>query len=198
MRYKQRVVVEGLPENSSGVLWLGPIPADWLLEWPPFDGVEGLDPQVSDWYVTVDERVGAVLGVVATPWPTVNRTGALSFEGSIEAGWLDWGELQETVDGFRRGAGQVERPLRIGDTFWVRGYTNELQSPGAWEALLDVTAAARASAKVAVATVCVGDVEDPAAFFALDDDEVTETEPALPGTADLPPPAGPGVASPAV
>jgi hypothetical protein len=63
---------------------------------------------------------------------------------------------------------------------------------------LDVTAAARASAKVAVATVCVGDVEDPAAFFALDDDEVTETEPALPGTADLPPPAGPGVASPAV
>jgi hypothetical protein len=96
------------------------------------------------------------------------------------------------VDRFRTAADQPARPLRIGDTFWIRRFSDELE---AWQALLDVTALARAAVKGAVATVCVGELQDADALFEVDPGESVS---APDDAASPPPPAGPGIASPAV
>ncbi|GAA4740693.1 hypothetical protein GCM10023350_26470 [Nocardioides endophyticus] len=65
--------------------------------------------------------------------------------------WFDEAELQSTVDRWRDAADQLRRPLRIGDTFWVRGYSPS--SAEGWADLRDVTIHARAMAKAGVALV---------------------------------------------
>jgi hypothetical protein len=58
---------------------------------------------------------------------------------------LRWPAL---VDRHRARQGQVQRPLRVGDAFLVRG--DQLRLAG-WDYVLDVTQGARAAAKLAVA-----------------------------------------------
>ena len=167
MRFRQRDVA--VPEEA-GSLWLGRLDDE-----APDAGPDASipPPRSGDSYVTVDERVEGVIGVVAAHWPTVDSSG-LSFESDIAAFWFDQADLQATVDGFRQAADQLVRPLRIGDTFWVRG---RIQSLDQWEALRDITKEARAMVKVAVAVVAVGGVDegtylaDPAVVEELDREE---------------------------
>jgi hypothetical protein len=124
-------------------------------------------PVKSDHYVTIDEQLEGVVSVVAAPWPTVDANG-LRFDGDITSTWFDAADLQATVDEFRAATDQLLRPLRIGDTFWVRGY--QASSPAAWRDLRDVTRQARGMARVVVAAVAIGDV-DAHAYAAVSDDE---------------------------
>jgi hypothetical protein len=154
-------------------------------------------PSSSDHYVTVDERVSGVVGVVATTWPNLDA-GGLRFDGAITAAWFDEAELLATVDGFRAAARQLRRPLRIGDTFWVRGYNES--APSEWQDLWDITKQARGMAKLAVASVAVGEV-DPAAYgLQVDQGPVAQGESAAvrpePDPRDGRPPSGSATASP--
>jgi hypothetical protein len=154
-------------------------------------------PSSSDHYVTVDERVSGVAGVVATTWPSLDA-GGLRFDGAITAAWFDEAELLATVDEFRTATGQLRRPLRIGDTFWVRGYDES--SPSEWQDLWDITKQARGMAKLAVASVAVGDV-DPAAYGSqVEQGRVAQGESAAvgpePDQREVRPPSGSATASP--
>lgn len=138
--------------------------------WQPGEGAaverpEGLaappplpPPSEADRYVTVDERVENTIGVVFAAWPAFDEFG-LRFPDQPEAAWFDADDLQTAIDRLRSQAGDMLRPLRIGDTFWVQGFSAE--SPGDWEALRDITAQARAMAKVAVAVAALGEVRPP-------------------------------------
>jgi hypothetical protein len=157
MRYRQRPAARA---RARKALWSVGSMAGPDEELPPEVQPAMPEPSSSDHYVTVDERVSGVVGVVATTWPHVDA-GGLRFDGAITAAWFDEAEFLATVDGFRTEADQLRRPLRIGDTFWVRGYDES--SPSEWQDLWDVTGQARGMAKLAVASVAVGDV-DPAAY----------------------------------
>ncbi|OWY61363.1 hypothetical protein B7486_64170, partial [cyanobacterium TDX16] len=73
-----------------------------------------------DWYVVLDELIDDRAVLVISAWPVVDGRGAPIFpepEGELGALLVD---IAEVVDAARRAAHQVERPLRIGDTFLVR------------------------------------------------------------------------------
>jgi hypothetical protein len=125
-------------------------------------------PSDSDQYVTVDERVENTIGVVFASWPVVDAYG-LRFPSQPEAAWFDAGDIQTTIDRFRRRAKEMLRPLRIGDTFWVRGFSAESLSD--WEDLRDITSQARAMTKAAVALAALGAVQPPVHDLTLAADE---------------------------
>jgi hypothetical protein len=151
----------------------------------------------SDHYVTVDEQIEGVVSVVVAAWPTVDASG-LRFDGAISSTWFAQADLQATVDRLREAAGQLSRPLRIGDTFWVRGYDNSALE--AWHDLRDVTREARAMARVVVAAVAIGDID--AATYArrsAGDVEPAQNEGApASGRRQQRPPSGSATASPVV
>jgi len=94
--------------------------------------------------------------------------------------------------------GQLARPVRVGDVFWVRGYHAE---PGAWESVIDVTRAGRYAAKAAfLATASGAPLPEDAAGFGIAGATTLDPSPpaARPATEETPqPPPGP-VAFPAV
>lgn len=166
--------------------------------WPP----EGPDITTGDRYVTVDERVGDQIGVVAAPWPIRDALGRLQFgdDDGIVSAWYPASVLQKRVDQLRSAPETDERPssnveqdpralqntraLRIGDTFWVQGF--DAGSAGGWSALRDVTAEAREMAKAAAALAALGEALPPADDRDLqpdDSDEPGTSGPAVGGDA---------------
>jgi hypothetical protein len=108
-----------------------------------------VEPRASDWYVVVDEMVEERVRLVVAPWPRVDRDGRLYFEDlGRRRGPYTTSSLQRLVDRHRARQGQVQRPLRVGDAFLVRGDASRL---GGWTYVLDITRGARAVAKVALA-----------------------------------------------
>jgi hypothetical protein len=194
MRYRQRPAARA---RARKALWSVGSMAALDEELPPEGQPAMPEPSSSDHYVTVDERVTGVAGVVATTWPNLDA-GGLRFDGAITAAWFDEAELLATIDEFRAEAGQLRRPLRIGDTFWVRGYTET--SPSEWQDVWDITRQARGMAKLAVASVAVGEI-DPAAYgLPVEQDPVAQGESAAVGPQSdrrvVRPPSGPATASP--
>ena len=196
MSFRQRTIIPAEAE-STAQLWSmrphedGISPAGSQLE------ADLAGPLPSDQYVTVDEQVEGVVGVVAADWPTVDA-GGLQFGGTISASWFDQADLQATVDRLRSDAGQLVRPLRIGDSFWVRGYNPT--SLDAWEMLRDITIQARGMAKAAVAVVAVGAI-DQEPYVAAERDDADESgagDGVQDGLPDERPPSGPAMANPVV
>jgi hypothetical protein len=108
-----------------------------------------VDPRAGDAYVVVDEVLEERVRLVVAPWPRLDREGRLHFEDlGRRSGPYAPTTLQALVDRHRAGQGQVQRPLRVGDAFLVRGDARRL---GGWDYVLDVTHGARALAKLAVA-----------------------------------------------
>lgn len=132
--------------------------------WDPFgsapDDAQGPvpSPKPSDRYVTVDEQVEQTIGLVFTRWPTVDEFG-LRFESKTEGAWFDANALQQAIDKFRQRTNEILRPLRIGDTFWVRGFS--ATSIERWRDLRDVTSHARAMTKLAAAVAVLGPLRPP-------------------------------------
>ena len=108
-----------------------------------------ITPQPTDAYVVVDEIVADRVGLVASPWPNVDEAGRLRFRkvGAVQRRTYARERIQGVLDRLRRSKGQIERPLRVGDTFWVRGLSG---NPEGWKAAIDVTGAARQAAKTAL------------------------------------------------
>jgi hypothetical protein len=194
MRFRQRPVARA---RARKALW--PVgPTARLDEELSPEGEPAMPvPSSTDHYVTVDERVTGVVGVVATTWPHLDA-GGLRFDGAINAAWFDEAELLATVNGFREAARQLRRPLRIGDTFWVRGYDES--SPSEWHDLWDITRQARGMARLAVASVAVGEVDAAAYGLPVDEDPAAQGESAALGPEpvhrDVRPPSGQATASP--
>jgi hypothetical protein len=108
-----------------------------------------VDPRAGDAYVVVDELLEERVRLVVAPWPRLDRDGRLHFEDlGRRRGPYAPATLQALVDRHRAEQGQVQRPLRVGDAFLVRG---DAQRLGGWDLVLDVTQGARALAKLAVA-----------------------------------------------
>ncbi len=194
MIIEQRKTIPEVPEEATGLWVPGPPPGS-----APGDS-SGPEPAVpaprtSDRYVTVDERVEGVVGVVAAEWPGVD-SGGLRFSGAVEAAWFGQAELQAVIDRFRGDAEQLTRPLRIGDSFWVRGYDPE--SVDEWEAVRDVTSQARAMAKAVVAVVAVGALDETPYLAERDFVEEVIGDQQERARRDEPPPSGSETAIPVV
>jgi hypothetical protein len=158
------------------------------------------EPTTADRYVAIDRIDDDVVTLAVAPWPIVDPdTGRLLFlprdERTSVATPLD--AVRERIDADRRASGQLIRPLRVGDVFWVRGYG---ERPDRWERVIDVTRAGRFAAKAALLATAAGApaVEDSHAY-GLDEADPVDTAPrpaAAPGE-EPPQPPGP-VAFPAV
>jgi hypothetical protein len=135
----------------------------------PFDRISC---RRADLYVTVDEIEEARARLVVAPWPSVDGTGRLRFPtGAVEGDEIpdpaeselsiDLAVLQELVDQGRVEMAQPApyRALRVGDTFWLRGAIEEGVPRGE---LVDITYAARAEAKAAMAWAVTGSSAAPA------------------------------------
>jgi hypothetical protein len=108
-----------------------------------------VQPQAGDAYVAVDEILEDRVRLVVAPWPRLDEDRRLHFEDlGRRLGPYAPSTLQALVDRHRAQQGQVQRPLRVGDAFLVRGVAHRLSG---WQYVLDVTAGARVAAKFAMA-----------------------------------------------
>jgi hypothetical protein len=108
-----------------------------------------VEPRAGDAYVVVDEIVEERVRLVVAAWPRLDREGRLHFDDlGRRLGPYAPETLQALIDRHRAQQEQVQRPLRVGDAFLVRGDAHRLRG---WEYVLDVTHGARAVAKVAMA-----------------------------------------------
>jgi len=191
---EQQRIAEPSPEPESG----GP--------WRP-DGVPFPDdaPQAAtDRYVAVDRVDEDVATLVVAPWPVVDpQTGRLAFlpDDARTVAVVEVPALQTRVDrerGAHRGRGQLARPVRVGDVFWVGGYRTD---PAEWDRVVDVTRAGRYAAKAAFLATASGapPPDDAAAYRIAGAERVDPTPPAVEPPSEPPatPPPGP-VAFPAV
>jgi hypothetical protein len=112
-----------------------------------------------DAYVVVDEIIDLDVRLVSAPWPDVDEAGRLRFQETgteLEPDLLLPG-IEDLINAQREGLGQVTRPLRVGDTFLVRG---DVEKPPQWEVVVDVTQAARQASKLAQQRAIAPPTED--------------------------------------
>lgn len=107
----------------------------------------GKVPAASARYIVVDD-LGDEAGVAVTvesSWPSVDTAGRLTFseEGSERARPVKNLTSHVHVQRFEHDQDAADRPLRVGDTFYVE------EIDGEWITAIDVTADARDSAKSA-------------------------------------------------
>ena len=129
--------------------------------WRPVE-LKGLSVKRSDTYLTIDDRnpgeVGAevitILTSVAVPWPHLDEAGRLTFRSPRSATpsepsilYLEETAFRAQVDASRKRHQQLARGIRVGDAFWVRGSSPQ---SSAWTDIVDVSAAARQTAKIAL------------------------------------------------
>lgn len=106
-----------------------------------------LSARADDRYVVVDEIVEAVVRLVGAPWPVLDRGKRLRFnKGRRNRSVVPIRTLESVMRAHRSSRNQVDRPIRIGDTFWVRSHS---AVPSKWESVIDITEAARRAARVA-------------------------------------------------
>lgn len=172
------------------------------------EGDRERDPTLTDavlaaaHYVAVDRIDGAVVTLAVAAWPVVEpATGRLDFGPPAERRpiTVDAARLQTRIDVDRTAAGQLVRPIRVGDVFLVIDLGGPLPS---WGRIVDLTRAGRLAAKAALySAVAPAPTLDEAAALGLDPARIAPqpTGDAGPGKAggEEPPPAGP-VAYPAV
>jgi hypothetical protein len=106
------------------------------------------------WYAVVDDIAEDTAVLQIAGWPHLDRHGHLRFDTIYEQPYaLD--ALQSTVDRERARNGQpaADRPLRTGDGFSIQSAARpaeELVGSGFEGGILDITAAAREQAKIAM------------------------------------------------
>jgi len=184
----------------------------------PFDVMPPLE---SDRYLTVDEIDGDRVRLVISPWPSVDSENRLLFPVSDSDNddlLDDPTDMELIVDGsdfhakvtVHRTSHQQpapDRPLRVGDAFWFRaadGDGTPVEVEGLEGDLIDITFAARAEAKAAMAWAVTGSSETPASLITagseLDEEEGPGgLETPQQGSEDPARPSVPGsVASPSV
>jgi hypothetical protein len=118
-----------------------------------------MDVVPGDAYVVVDEIIDLDVRIVAAPWPDVDEAGRLRFQetGTELEPDLLLPAIEDIINAERERLGQVTRPLRVGDTFLVRG---DVEKPPRWEVVVDVTQAARQASKLAQQRAIAPPTED--------------------------------------
>jgi len=104
-------------------------------------------PRADDSYVVVDERDEGVLVLVVAAWPIHDDLGRLDFRGRRRSVTVSEATLNEAVLKRAKRPAGVDRPVRIGDAFCVRGEVG--RDPAKWGRIVDVTGEARDQAKIA-------------------------------------------------
>jgi hypothetical protein len=122
--------------------------------WSP-DLPAGVRPAASDLYVAIDERIEGMLRLAVAAWPRLDRAGRLDFARDYVPVFVSEASLQAAVDAQRTQLGQEvpDRAVRIGDVFLVRGGSSRgrlPRNPASWPLVVDVSAAAREQAKIAL------------------------------------------------
>lgn len=127
------------------------------LRGPWIPAVEAADlvfaPDLQDRYAVVDDLEVDRVVVTLDRWPQVDGLGHLVFSGDALLRDFPRTRFQRLVNVSRLRAGQPapDRPLRVGDVFWVRaGAGARLGRAVQWE-ILDVTGPARRVARAAQA-----------------------------------------------
>ncbi|HEY7679890.1 MAG TPA: hypothetical protein VIC04_05170 [Terriglobia bacterium] len=149
MMYQQR---SEPPEESLRLrdeLWLS------RAEKPPH-------PQQGDYYVALDERIEATIRLSVASWPKLDQAGRLKFERHFQPVFVEESELLAVINRHRRESGDLERPLRVGDAFFVRaaGSRGPGKNPEQWEQIFDVSSLARDESKIALYSAVAPTVED--------------------------------------
>ncbi len=173
-------------------------PTDEL--WKPEKLPEEIVPEEGDGYVVIDDLADGRVVLTSAPWPHLDGVGRLTFLDEPEDLHMrvddDESRLQEVLN-TKRGAfaktledlAVIERPLRIGDTFLVRGLSED---PTAWDSVVDVTSQARLAAKTALYAAVAPRVTEERA------EELGLTAQPKPREDHPPTVSGSGAASPAV
>ncbi|MGH9243662.1 MAG: hypothetical protein ACRD29_04965 [Acidimicrobiales bacterium] len=187
MLYEQRPRAEPDAQTPTDQLWEPHIRG---LRQPKDGGalVERIDQRPAVWrvavapgdrYAVVDELDSGFAVLVTSRWPVIDRLGGLVFDDDSEQeeGHVAE-ELRDQIDQWRGQLGQTRRPLRIGDVFLVRGDWDQ--------GVVDISAAARERAKMALHSACTGPIAGPQRTDAAADPEPPTTE--LPLTTQQRPP----------
>jgi hypothetical protein len=168
--------------------------------WAPEGAI--LQPGPEDAYVVVDDlttdeqgqTVQIAVLAIAT-WPHLDALGRLSFDeaGSgrlaVDPVWLQERVDQERLANEPPGEPRISeqelrtRPLRIGDTFLIRGLeVTESGTPPSWKVLEDVSASARDRAKIAQYAAVAPSVDrDRAQELGVSSEEPSRDRPERPG-----------------
>ncbi len=119
-------------------------------------------------YVVVEDTTPGPDGEVVLDvgfWPRLDEDGRLNFEESAQEHAMDESlsaprQLVETVLArWRDALGQAQRPIRVGDAFFIQTDLMHVESPNEWQIVIDVTASARDAAKVAFHAATMAPVE---------------------------------------
>ena len=135
MEFEQRVAVPEVAATPA------PEPRLWLA------GDRRVGPRAGDSYVVVDERDEGVLVLVVASWPIHDDLGRLDFRGRRRSVTVTEAALNDAVRKRAKRPAGVDRPVRIGDAFCVRGEVG--RDPAKWGRIVDVTGEARDQAKIA-------------------------------------------------
>ncbi len=138
-------------------------------------------PRREDAYVVVDDIAGSLVVLSVSPWPRLTAKGRLVFAQGPRAGraYAPRRALDRALGAARTRHSQTQRPVRIGDTFLVRRLDPD--HPEDSGDFVDVTAAAREAAKVALYSAAAAKVT-PRQLA-----RVKTRTPARPGRRPLPP-----------
>ena len=161
--------------------WFEPTDEPWEPAARRDDGIRfDLSPRPTDRYVVVDEIVEGRARLVAAPWPVLDRGKRLRFgSGRRNRYVVPLRKLEDVVDAHRSRSNQVQRPIRIGDAFLVRGKSGE---PAKWESVIDITEAARRAARVAfLSAVAPPTPDQPRLPTEMLRTETAAPEPLVPG-----------------
>jgi hypothetical protein len=147
MRKQRKVRRESFKRREHDVFWSPRVDRD---------GKVGIVTEMgpTHWYAFVDDIAEGTVVLQIASWPKLDRGGRLRFDEIYEQPYpLD--ALQQVVNRERARHGQpaADRPLRTGDAFSIRCQDRpgeNVISPEFEGSVLDITAAARGQAKMAM------------------------------------------------
>jgi hypothetical protein len=129
-------------------------------EWVPYTvhGATGdeepreVDVESGDYYAAVDDVADGMVVLSVSDWPRLDREGRLFWNTPPVELVVSGQEAKAIVNAGRSEAGITapDRPIRVGDVFLVRGLPDRHAGLGQASLVLDISAAARDAARVAL------------------------------------------------
>jgi len=113
-------------------------------------------------YVVIDDIRDSRVVLRVSAWPTIDPGGRLKFDTDPWNAVADLSELQAAVNRARTANKQEapDRPLRVGDVFAMRGLQGAGGGVGRALRIIDVSAAARETAKAALYGAAASTVDE--------------------------------------
>jgi hypothetical protein len=134
----------------------------WPEETPQPEGSH----EPGEYYVVIEDVDELLTMLEVASWPHLDGKGRLSFEPLVAESGLDsdapvvivkTADLATLLNDHRSQHQQLERPLRIGDVFWVKA--QRITDMGSWSNVIDVSRGARERAQMAQAAATFGTIK---------------------------------------